>query len=445
MKQAKWIILLIFFLISILTLSSNVWWDSAVYIGIGKYIWSMGRIGLFEASRPLVWPAILGFIWRLGLNTIIFGKILQIILGMGCILLTYLIAEDLFDKKTAIFSAILLAFSPTFLFFSNKLLTAIPSTFFSLLAVYLFFKKNYLFAGTSFGIAFMTRFLQLFTLGAVILVILLNYKDLRDLFNKCVPILAGFMLIVAPYLVFNLFNYGDIFYPFLLQSTMTKFTGFIFHQPWWFYFVNLLKENFLILFFLFGLFLFFRNNKPRKTTVLIIFLVFFIFYNLIAHKEMRFVISFLPYLYIITSFGLVNALKNKRLLLILFVVIWIVQVSSQIRIDQEDSSPFQEYLTHKENVGNLWITNPVFVVNADVKVDNLMYYWTFDQKKADELNSNIANVDVVLFNSCDLYCEPYNKNCPSLKQELIGKLKENLREVYHDKVWECEHYIFEST
>jgi len=60
--------ILIFFIISkilFLLYENNVWWDAAVYIGMGKYIFSLGDAGFWEASRPIVWPIILGFLWKI--------------------------------------------------------------------------------------------------------------------------------------------------------------------------------------------------------------------------------------------------------------------------------------------------------------------------------------------------------------------------------------------
>ena len=74
------LIILLFLYIYFLHLDTNadLWWDSSVYIGMGKYIYSSGELGLYEASRPLIWPLILGFFWKLGLDVIFFGKLLNI-------------------------------------------------------------------------------------------------------------------------------------------------------------------------------------------------------------------------------------------------------------------------------------------------------------------------------------------------------------------------------
>ena len=72
------IIVALFLFIFLLKLNpdANLWWDSSVYMNMGKYIYSFGETGLYEASRPLVWPLLLGFFWKMGLDDIFFGKLM---------------------------------------------------------------------------------------------------------------------------------------------------------------------------------------------------------------------------------------------------------------------------------------------------------------------------------------------------------------------------------
>jgi len=87
------IVLSIAFLIRLLFFFSYhaIWWDSAVYVGMGKYIFSLGKQGLWEPIRPIVWPIILGFLWKIKLNPIFFGRLLNIIMSLGIIYLVYYI------------------------------------------------------------------------------------------------------------------------------------------------------------------------------------------------------------------------------------------------------------------------------------------------------------------------------------------------------------------
>ena len=78
-KRFNWIyvILFIYVMIYIIHLIQRyhfVLWDEAVYIGIGKYIWSAGNIGLWEEIRPLGLTFLFGAVWKLGFNPVIWDS-----------------------------------------------------------------------------------------------------------------------------------------------------------------------------------------------------------------------------------------------------------------------------------------------------------------------------------------------------------------------------------
>jgi len=156
-------VMLLFIIVKIYSLNvdHDVWWDSSVYLGMGKYIYASGDVGLWEESRPLVWPLILGLIWKLGLDYILFGKLFVILFSVGILILTYLIGLRLFNEKIALLSVVFLMLSETFFLFNNIMHTEIPATFFVLLGYYYFIKKNHGISGLFLGIALMTRFFSL--------------------------------------------------------------------------------------------------------------------------------------------------------------------------------------------------------------------------------------------------------------------------------------------
>src|SRR3989338_477668 len=84
--------------------NADLWWDSSVYLGMGKYIYSLGETGLYEESRPLVWPLILGVFWKFGLDAAFFGRLAVLIFSIGTIISAYFIA---FLNFIGIFSYIL--------------------------------------------------------------------------------------------------------------------------------------------------------------------------------------------------------------------------------------------------------------------------------------------------------------------------------------------------
>ncbi len=443
-------IIFLFIILKLFFLSPNVWWDSAVYLGMGKFIWSLGNSGLWEASRPLVWPTILGFFWKIGLDIIVVGRILSLLCAAGCIYLTYLIAKEAFDNKIGIIAALLIAFSPTFFFNSDLMLTGIPSTLFGLLAVYSFIRKRYFAAGLFSGLTFMTRFLGLLVVFGIGIAAIIYRKKLKLCKDDLLLAGLGLLVPVFPYLVLNFFMYKDILKPFLLQVVLTKYTGWMWWEPFTFYFKNLFKENFLVVLSLLGIYLLFikKHRDYKKLAVLLTFLTFFIFYNFNIHKEMRFAITFMPYLYILASLGLVYCskfIKNKKALLLISVLIvgvWCYETFSQYEKEEKITTfdPFIEFVSHAN--GTIWISNPSFIAYSDVLAQERIYEYQTSFKGFRILIDKLNEADNILLNTCDIPCFPGNDFCEEGKKRFMESVKNNFDAAYSWNFWDCELYIF---
>ncbi|MBI1935195.1 glycosyltransferase family 39 protein [Candidatus Woesearchaeota archaeon] len=320
------------------SVESDMWWDSSVYIGMGKHIYSFGQSGLWEASRPLGWPLMLGFFWKIGLDPILFGKITVGLASLGCIILTYLISSKLFGRKTAFFAGLFLAFSPTFFLFGNILYSEIISTFFLLAGIYFFVARKHAFAGLFLGISFITRFFQIFSIIPVIFAYLYCLYKKKYSVKNIIVFAASFLAPVLPYLLLNLYLYGNIFYPFQLQAFMTKYTGWIYHQGIYFYFIGLAKENFVSIFSIIGIITIFRSKDAMKKSFALMLLLPFLPYILASHKEMRILIPILPFLYIAAGIGLLYFAKlfkkHINLALAIILALSIFQVAPQLRFDR---------------------------------------------------------------------------------------------------------------
>ena len=138
----------------------NVIWDEAVYLGIGKYLYSFGTVGLWEMIRPIGMPLIIGLFWKLGLPYVFMAELTEIGFSAGVIILTYLITKEFADDFAAATAAFIMAITPVFFLYTGYVLTGIPSTFFILLAFYLFLKDKLAPAGVAAGLASLFRFPQ---------------------------------------------------------------------------------------------------------------------------------------------------------------------------------------------------------------------------------------------------------------------------------------------
>lgn len=442
-------ILLIALIIHLLFLfSSFIFWDAAVYIGMGKALFSFGKAGLWEPSRPLIWSFFLGLFWKLGLNVILFGRLLTSIFSIGCIYLVYLIGKDTFNEKTALIASLLLAFLPTFFNHNDSLLTAIPSTFFALLGIYLFFKDKIILSGVFLGISFLTRFYQGLVLLPLFLLPLFFKKDIK--FKKILILLIPFLLTITPYLILNQLLYNNFIYPFLLQLFLSKESGWFWYEPFNFYFINLIKECFLLIFFLLGVILIFFNKNHKQTLIAFIAISFLILFSLVSHKEMRFMILALPYICLLAAYGLfsvLNNLKNKAMYFSIFVIlisIWLLQAVPQVTAKPQDTAntDLQNYL--KQDLKEpIWVSSPVYALYSDKKV-NLFYYPVFSTKSIPGIKIKLKNAENILISTCNLECSPNDFNCPMEKESFIVFLKENFKKKYYNQLNNCESYIFTS-
>jgi len=343
--------LFIFANLLFLNFYSDVWWDSAVYLGMGKYIYSQGNSGLWESSRPLIFPTILGIGWKLDFDYVYFGRTVSLIFSILVLISVYSIGIKLFSKKIALLAVFFTAFSYTFFFFSSNILTGIPSTFFVLLAFYFFLQNRFFLMGLFSGAAVMTRFFQVFVLIGVILVFLIYFYNRKHFTKKLFYAAAGALLLVLPYFILNYYLYDDILLPFKIQNHLINTTGWILYEGFGFYFIGLLKENFFIVSLL-SLPLFFRKNYKFYALTLIPF-IYIIIFSFVSHKEMRFMLPILPFLYLLTSyclFKIYNRIKYKKLALALFIVL----IISWLAMTFSDFTDIYSYKTQRDDTGLMY-------------------------------------------------------------------------------------------
>ena len=187
---------------------------------MGKYIYSFGNSGLWEPIRPIGLPLLLGALWKLKLNMVLFSEILIVFFSIGNIWITYLIAKYTFNKKTAMISAFILTITPLFFLYSSYVLTGIASTFFALLALYTYFsKENLKLVGLFCGLTFLFRFPQGLLLIAILLSLFINElirlhslkktikKLIGNLKREYFPFLVSFFLTILPFWIFNFLLY----------------------------------------------------------------------------------------------------------------------------------------------------------------------------------------------------------------------------------------------
>src|SRR3989338_6870842 len=280
----------------------TIWWDSAVYLNIGRYVFSHGEVGFMEPLRPLALPFLLGASWKLGMNDISISRILGLIFSLLLITATYLLGKNE-NKEVATIAAIIISLSTIVFSFTFRNYTEIPAALLIILALWNHGRKNSYLAGVCAAFAFLFKF----PAGIVLLALLVTERKL----NRIMKILAAFALAIVPYLIINKIWYGSFFRPLLEGSAIIKVAGiWIFSQPWSFYLVEIFKDNFLHVFAIIGLFI--AVFAKGRRTMIIAFILLFGYFLFLQHKEARFMILFLPLLAILTAVGINKIFSSEK-------------------------------------------------------------------------------------------------------------------------------------
>ncbi len=464
--KTNWLVLSIITLAIILriiytALPSKLWWDETIYIGIAKYIYSWGQLGIWELFRPVGLPLILGFFWKIGANIIVTGKILMIFFILGTLILTYLIAEKCY-KKSGLYAVLILGSLPLFFKFSNVILSGTASLFFALLAVYLILKQKFYWAGLSAGISFMMRFPQglvLAALGYPLLVYLIkhcNRKGFWLVIKQGLMILGGFLTTVLPYLIFNWHRYGNFLQPFISANQMMQTGAYLYDKGQWYYFGQLLIQNGLLILIIGFLTIYLMFKELRKkdsiNLVLLISVLMVGYFTYLIHKEDRYIMIALPYLCILAGIFVQKTLllifsnskkwriRTSNAFIGLFIIITLIVAyfSAMLLVDYtSEELRYYTYFEDDKSDNILLASGPTFLLFTDKPIKFLAsweYAYSVYEQYQDE-------ADYIAFNHCQYSCEPGDTQCEEKKEKFLDLLSE-LKVVLGEKIYGCEHKIY---
>ena len=140
---------------------------------------------------------------------------------------------------------------------------------------------------------------------------------------------------------------------------------------------------------------------------------------------------------------LLEKIKNKNVKSIIFIIFllgFFIQSLPQFKVEEKiEYSFFYDYID-KESFKNIWITNPIYIVNSNQKA-RLVYYPSFDSARIKELREKMNNADMVFINTCDIPCPPQDRACFDMKPPFIEELKQRFKVLGHEKIWDCEKII----
>lgn len=473
--ESHHLIFLLFFSLFIrllyLLLQNSLWWDSYVYIGMGKFFFSQGDAGLFELFRPPLFPLILGLFWKAGFNLLFISPLLDILFSMIAVILTYKIGTILFDKKTALLAALLTSINPIFLMHTGLILTEPLAMALGLSAVYLFIRNRSLFlVGLFLGLSVLAKFPQGIVFPAVILIIFLRPKSLLTKLRESAVVITGFILILLPYLVINQIYFDDPFLPFsagtLLVTTATwlygsgisyYFTHFFLMYPFFFLFFGylflLVKEEFEKRKDASGS-ISSRSFPSTKFSLSRFFLIIIIigsigYFLTVPRKEVRYLVAIVPYLSLFSVAMACQiyrwlqqqkkpALYPKSFALICFLLVFIFIPGQLSFADPAYPPEIKEQLATFRTDSPILSSNPspaAFTDNKIIGLVNMEYAATVYQFQKEKS-------ELLLLTDCDLVCPPGDLSCLQKKKELMQKIKAENQLLFHKIIKDCSTELY---
>jgi len=436
----------------------DVWWDSAVYMGMGKFLLSGGKVGLWEHLRPPLVPLFLGLFWKLGLDPVLFGRLMEIVFVGGISYLTFLIGRDLFGEEEGLVSALVVGLSPIFFQLSFQQYTEIPSVFFVLLAVFLFLRERYFFAGIASGFAFLARFpaaLVVVVLGLVIV----SQKRWKQSFS----IAGGFLVMLIPYLGLSWWVYGSLWET--LRSGKES-VGLVLgcnvlrYHLWYEYFIwTFWAETPLNVLSIVGVYGLVKKWNKKYSVVVLGALVPFVYFAQLHCREHRYGTSFLPFVALLSGVGVVLLVRRLGvndfkpvyigLLAVLFFGLFSFYAANEVQYPSAVETEYDHFLAFNAPKGEVWSANPIPIAYAEVLMEKV-YYPFYNSSRAIEVLRELStnnHVGTVLLDNCGggIICPPGDDPCPGKTEEIVRLLDGKLKRVFDKEAGRCWYRVWSTS
>jgi len=427
------------------------WWDASAYIGMGKQIFSGGLYGINENFRPLLLPLILGFLWKIGMNPLVSGMVVDLAFNLASIYLTYIIASKLLNRRAGYIAAILMAISSVFIFYSSRILTENIAVFLTLLCIYFLLEKKYFSAGIAAGISVWARYPQALLLPAFIVFILFIEKNysIKIRLMKSLKAVIGFAVPVSMLLLYNLAAFGNAFLQFSEAQFQIAKAGLIIPAPWYFYFSAIIAECFLAVLIFYSAWLSAKEEKRNMWLIYLVFALFFIYYSTVIRKEIRYLMVALPFLYISVAHGLENLYYKrifrkhavKYVVMGLMILVAVFSFFSVKLMNAEFYRPeiqdvMQNFyssslLTEKTAVSS----SPVPIAYNDLKIDVM--------EQGEYYKYINASSDYYMIYTCDFYCP--NQGCQKDQKTFLNILNGTKKLIYEKNLGVCSYLLYENS
>ncbi|MGM5482452.1 MAG: hypothetical protein ACQESF_03240 [Nanobdellota archaeon] len=407
-------------------------WDESVFIGMGKWINSGQKTGLWEKIRPPGLPLLLSSIPFKG-DFVQKGDFIMLLLTLGIIILTYLSTKEFYTNKIALIASIITFINPIFFNNSNRILSSIPALFFCMLSLYLILKKKYIASGVACFFAFFFRYPAGLIYPAIFIIMILRDKfENKEIFNKSnikryFKFNVTFIVLLCLFLIYNKLIYGSFLEPLILASKhQSTFTGNVQGIAYLFFYPVVLFSTSIILLFAF-------ISKDKKNIIyyyLTPLIIFFTYFTIIPHKEIRFLVIMIPFISILAAIGIAKVLsfrKDKYYKMTILFILFLLIVPSCINcfmthknFPKEKPNGIDEYiniLNDKMN-GTILTSDPIVAAYTNHK---FIHFYDDTKKGLNIIKNNINNSQGIIYYKSAF---PWNnKEAEKEKKEMLEIIK----------------------
>lgn len=413
-------IVILLFLISfafnfIASLEPIKWWDETVYANLGYWLQNNPLNYSFHGwgDRVLSWWPLAGFRAPLlpyiialadaitNSNQFFVDLIVPFFGAAGAVVL-YFLARQLFDERTAIYSAAFLAFLPIYVQISGKILTDIPATTL-IIASFLFFwlgfekkiiKFKYL-TGFFAALSVLARYTSLVIIPTFFIYLAVRNRNLKFLKDKHLSItFLIFLLALSPLFVYGYLNYGTPLGALIHGWQGASYWGGV--QPWYFFLQNSpAMFSAVIILFVIGLYFMLVSfkNEPNRLFVLCWFITLLLVFSSLQHKEDRFFLPLFPAVCMISAFGLRRLKKYEQPVFVAILFITIVTTIGMIYYSNisNDSKPVWCFYQATNFLSNTDNNSVVFNDNSPI-----VYYYTHRESDFYTDNNGVKDLDSII-------------------------------------------------
>lgn len=439
----------------------NLIWDSSVYLGNGKFLFSAGNSGFYEVIRPPLLPFLLGVLWKINLPLPLSALLLSLAFSLAYLILTYSLTKELIGSKEAVIAALLLVLTPMFINYSYLVLTEIPSTVAALGALYLWVKKkNTWICGILAGTTFLFRYPSGLILAVLCILIFWEYTPWKKRLYDWLKLMIGFVMMVLPYTLFlvtyHLNPIETIYSAGVHQSNLAESVPGI--ENLIFYPKHILSSNLLFIFSIFGLVIITKKIYTQQESlsewlvVLLPLAVFLTYYTIIINKQPRFALTFLPYISIIAAYAITSLGKNKKKIvrwitygsITIFVILISMQFQQQIHIPYS-FQPLRQHLTKVLPPNEIiFSTTPItaaLVDNPHILVYNTTSIVNYDNREEALEYFEQSSIQWLIFTPTTFWCST-DTICTETNYTTTATLQKKYSLVLEDQYFNEPLYVF---